>query len=100
MKKEGFSDAQISLLTQISEDEVRSIRKKANIISTYKTVDTCAAEFIAQTPYCYSTYETENEITPLKAKKISFNDFIDHLCYRYFRCNICVYCDGVTFWRG
>ena len=70
MKQEGFSDSQISLLTEKNEDDVRSIRKKHNIISTYKTVDTCAAEFIAQTPYCYSTYETENEITPLTGKKI------------------------------
>ena len=70
MKKEGFSDAQISILTEKSEDDVRAIRKKNQICSTYKTVDTCAAEFIAQTPYCYSTYETENEISPLSGKKI------------------------------
>ena len=70
LKKEGFSDSQIGILTEKSEDDVRAIRKKNNIISTYKTVDTCAAEFVAQTPYCYSTYETENEIIPLKGKKI------------------------------
>ena len=70
MKKEGFSDAQISILTEKSEDDVRAIRKKNQICATYKTVDTCAAEFIAQTPYCYSTYETENEIKPLNGKKI------------------------------
>ncbi len=70
MKKEGFSDYQIGSLTEIDEDEVRKIRKKFNIVSIYKTVDTCAAEFVAQTPYCYSTYETENEIVPLKDKKI------------------------------
>jgi len=45
-------------------------RKDNNIIPTYKVVDTCAAEFAALTPYCYSTYETENEITPLEGKKV------------------------------
>ena len=70
MKKEGFSDHQIGDLTDLHEDEVRKIRKECNIVSIYKTVDTCAAEFVAQTPYCYSTYETENEILPLKDKKI------------------------------
>ena len=42
--------------------------KNLNIIPTYKVVDTCAAEFEAKTPYCYSTYETENEISKLKGK--------------------------------
>ena len=70
LKKEGFSDLQIAELTEQSEHDVRAIRKANNIVSVYKTVDTCAAEFIAQTPYCYSTYETENEIIPLKGKKI------------------------------
>ena len=70
MKREGFSDAQISTLTEKSESDVRAFRKKMGISCTYKTVDTCAAEFVAQTPYCYSTYETENEIEPLKQKKI------------------------------
>ena len=70
MKMEGFSDNQISTLTDINEERVREIRKRNEILPTYKTVDTCAAEFIAETPYCYSTYETENEITPLEGKKI------------------------------
>jgi len=70
LKKEGFSDYQIGVLTEKNENDVRAIRKANGIISTYKTVDTCAAEFVAQTPYCYSTYETENEIKPLKGKKI------------------------------
>ena len=70
MKQEGFSDSQIAILSDTSEEEVREVRKKSNILPTYKTVDTCAAEFVAQTPYCYSTYETENEITPLEGKKI------------------------------
>ena len=70
MKKEGFSDYQIGLLTNTNEQKVRELRKSSNIIPTYKTVDTCAAEFVAQTPYCYSTYEIENEIIPLEGKKI------------------------------
>ena len=70
MKTEGFSDHQISTLTDINEERIREIRKRNKILPTYKTVDTCAAEFIAETPYCYSTYETENEITPLEGKKI------------------------------
>jgi len=70
MKMEGFSDQQISTLTDINEQRVREIRKRNNIIPTFKTVDTCAAEFVAKTPYCYSCYETENEITPLEGKKI------------------------------
>ena len=70
MKQEGFSDHQIGVLSDTNEQEVRKVRKKFNILPTYKTVDTCAAEFVAKTPYCYSTYETENEITPLEGKKI------------------------------
>ena len=70
MKAEGFSDHQIAELNGINESKVREIRKKSDILPTYKTVDTCAAEFVAKTPYCYSTYETENEIYPLEGKKI------------------------------
>ena len=70
LKKEGFSDSQIASLTNSSEGDVRTIRKQNKILPTYKTVDTCAAEFVAKTPYCYSTYENENEIKPLNGKKI------------------------------
>ena len=70
MKMEGFSDQQISVLTDINEERVREIRKRNKILPTFKTIDTCAAEFEAKTPYCYSCYETENEITPLEGKKI------------------------------
>ncbi len=70
LKQNGFSDLQIAKLRNSSESEVRKERKKNKIIPTYKIVDTCAAEFAAQTPYCYSTYETENEIKPLDGKKI------------------------------
>ncbi len=70
LKQKGYSDSQIGKLCGESEDEIRKIRKHKNILPTYKIVDTCAAEFAAKTPYCYSTYETENEIEPLKGKKV------------------------------
>jgi carbamoyl-phosphate synthase large subunit len=58
-KQQGFSDRQIAYATKTTEDEVRAYRKSLGIIPTYKTVDTCAAEFEALTPYYYSTYESE-----------------------------------------
>ena len=70
LKRNGFSDRQIACLWNTSEDEIRQMRKNENILPTYKVVDTCAAEFEAKTPYCYSTYETENEVSPLDGKKI------------------------------
>ena len=70
LKQNGFSDSQIARALNQSEKEVRSFRKNQSILPSYKVVDTCAAEFVAKTPYCYSTYDTENEIEPLKGKKI------------------------------
>ncbi|MBD1911713.1 MULTISPECIES: carbamoyl-phosphate synthase large subunit [unclassified Leptolyngbya] len=58
VKQQGFSDRQIAYATKTTEDEVRTYRKSLGIIPVYKTVDTCAAEFEALTPYYYSTYET------------------------------------------
>ncbi|MBA64596.1 MAG: carbamoyl phosphate synthase large subunit [Candidatus Marinimicrobia bacterium] len=69
-KQNGFSDGQISRLFDKSELEIRSMRKSKSIIPVFKVVDTCAAEFVAKTPYCYSTYETHNDIEPLQGKKI------------------------------
>ncbi|HEY4283751.1 MAG TPA: carbamoyl-phosphate synthase large subunit, partial [Chthoniobacterales bacterium] len=60
-KKFGFSDRQIAIAAGTTEDSVRSKRKAANVIPTYRLVDTCAAEFEAYTPYYYSTYGEENE---------------------------------------
>jgi carbamoyl-phosphate synthase large subunit len=60
-KRMGFSDAQLGHLWNIDETEVRSMRVEAKLDVTYKTVDTCAAEFAATTPYFYSTYEDESE---------------------------------------
>jgi carbamoyl-phosphate synthase large subunit len=59
VKQQGFSDRQIAYATKTSEDEVRAYRKELGVIPVYKTVDTCAAEFEALTPYYYSTYESE-----------------------------------------
>ena len=60
-KRHGFSDAQLAYLWDCSESEVLHARQVAGITVTYKTVDTCAAEFTAQTPYFYSTFEEESE---------------------------------------
>jgi carbamoyl-phosphate synthase large subunit len=61
LKKLGYSDAQIAWVLRIGEEEVTRQRKKLGIHRTYKMVDTCAAEFEAQTPYFYSTFDRENE---------------------------------------
>jgi len=65
-KSQGFSDSQIAALRNISEAEVRALRHEFGIRPVYKTVDTCAAEFEAFTPYHYSSYEEETEIRPRK----------------------------------
>jgi len=57
-KEYGFSDKQLSKLLSLSEAEVHALRKSMNIIPDFKLVDTCAAEFMAHTPYFYSTYES------------------------------------------
>jgi carbamoyl-phosphate synthase large subunit len=63
-KQCGFSDRQLAVLLGASELEVRDDRKRRGILATYKAVDTCAAEFEAQTPYYYSTWEEEDETRP------------------------------------
>ena len=68
-KRLGFSDEKIGILSDRSGDEVRTLRHRLGISPVYKMVDTCAAEFEAQTPYFYSTYEQENEAVPLQADK-------------------------------
>ena len=70
LKHNGFSDRQIGRMTGKTEIEIRARRKKESVYPAYKVVDTCAAEFVAQTPYCYSTYDEENEIHPLEGKKV------------------------------
>ena len=61
-KQLGFSDKQIAELRGISESDVRAARANLNVHAVYKTVDTCAAEFEAFTPYHYSSYEEETEV--------------------------------------
>ena len=68
-KRLGFSDEKIGVLTDRSPEQVRSLRHQSDIRPVYKMVDTCAAEFEAQTPYFYSTYEEENEATPIAESK-------------------------------
>ncbi len=63
-KRHGFSDAQLAELTNASEDVVRGVRWALGVRPVFKTVDTCAAEFAAQTPYHYSTYDDETEVRP------------------------------------
>jgi carbamoyl-phosphate synthase large subunit len=60
-KRLGFADAQLAWLWGVGEDEVRVARLAAGVEATFKTVDTCGAEFEALTPYHYSTYEDEDE---------------------------------------
>ncbi len=69
-KQYGFSDKFLSKLWKASEDEVRALRWSLNVRPVYKRVDTCAAEFVAYTPYMYSTYEEECEAAPTDRKKI------------------------------
>jgi len=69
-KQMGFSDRRIAALTGSRELEVRSARLAAGISATFKMVDTCAAEFVAHTPYLYSTYEEEDEAPPTPREKV------------------------------
>ncbi|XP_051224638.1 carbamoyl phosphate synthase arginine-specific large chain, chloroplastic [Lolium perenne] len=70
VKRRGFSDKQIAFATSSSESDVRARRSALGVIPTYKRVDTCAAEFEANTPYMYSTYEYECESAPTNRKKV------------------------------
>ncbi|MFE7571092.1 carbamoyl-phosphate synthase large subunit [Streptomyces sp. NPDC057539] len=63
-KRHGFSDAQIAGIRGLREDVVREVRHALGIRPVYKTVDTCAAEFAAKTPYFYSSYDEESEVAP------------------------------------
>jgi len=69
-KRLGFSDVRLAKLLGCSEAEVRQQRENLGIVPVYKTVDTCAAEFVAHTPYLYSTYEGQDEANPSTRKKI------------------------------
>ncbi|MBA9006606.1 carbamoyl-phosphate synthase large subunit [Thermomonospora cellulosilytica] len=69
-KRHGFSDAQIGQLRGLSEEVVRELRRALGVRPVYHTVDTCAAEFAAQTPYLYSTYDEETEVPPGTRPKV------------------------------
>jgi carbamoyl-phosphate synthase large subunit len=70
-KRHGFSDVQISLIRGgMGEDDVRRLRHALGVRPVYKTVDTCAAEFAAATPYHYSSYDTEDEVEPGERPKV------------------------------
>lgn len=60
-KKIGFTDKLISKISRKSEEEIKALRKEYNILANFKMVDTCSAEFEAQTPYYYSSYDEGNE---------------------------------------
>jgi carbamoyl-phosphate synthase large subunit len=68
-KRLGFSDAQIAKLANKTQDEVRAERTKEKVTPVYARVDTCAAEFVAHTPYMYSTYESESEAKAHEASR-------------------------------
>ena len=69
-KQLGFADQRIAELTGSTEAAVRARRLEHGICATFKTVDTCAAEFVAHTPYLYSTYEDEDEAPPTARPKV------------------------------
>ena len=59
VKSIGFGDEKIAELTKISAESVKNLREKLNVLSVYKKIDTCAAEFKSLTPYMYSTYQRD-----------------------------------------
>ena len=69
-KRLGFSDAQLAWLWASSEAEIRRMREAAGVVPTFKSVDTCSAEFAAETPYFYSSYEDESEVRPSAKERV------------------------------
>jgi carbamoyl-phosphate synthase large subunit len=69
-KRLGFSDAQLAFLLGVPEEQIRARRIEEGVVATFKTVDTCSAEFDAETPYHYSTYEDEDEVAPSERRKV------------------------------
>ncbi|OPY58502.1 MAG: Carbamoyl-phosphate synthase large chain [Pelotomaculum sp. PtaU1.Bin035] len=69
-KKLGFSDAHLAKLTGLDQSEIRARRKRNGILPTFKMVDTCAAEFEAETPYYYSSYDKEDEAATTSQRKV------------------------------
>jgi len=69
-KRLGCSDRQIAVVRDVSEQHVRARRHELGVRPVYKTVDTCAAEFAAETPYHYSSYDEESEVAPSSKRKV------------------------------
>ncbi len=69
-KRLGFADRRLAELAGRTEGEIRLVRQAHGIRATFKVVDTCAAEFVAYTPYLYSTYEEEDEVPPTDRPKV------------------------------
>ena len=70
LKRDGFSDERLAALLSVKEEEVRNLRVKLGVRPSYKSVDTCAAEFRAFTPYLYSSYDEESEAPAKSGKKV------------------------------
>ena len=69
-KRHGFSDSQLGRIRDMNEDVVRGVRHALGVRPVYKTVDTCAAEFAARTPYHYSSYDEETEVAPREREAV------------------------------
>lgn len=102
VKKHGFSDKQIAFATKSTEKEVRSKRLSFGVTPAYKRVDTCAAEFEADTPYMYSSYDSECESAPTRRKKVLILgggpnrigqgiEFDYCCCHTSFALQVCIY---------
>jgi len=70
LKRNGFSDKRLAKLLLVNESDLAKLRASYDITPAYKSVDTCAAEFVAYTPYLYSSYDAQSEALPSKKKKI------------------------------
>ncbi|MCU0681690.1 MAG: carbamoyl-phosphate synthase large subunit [Polyangiaceae bacterium] len=70
LKRLGFSDRQLGSLTGLGEGPLRQLRQRLGVRPSFARVDTCAAEFVAHTPYLYATYESESEAAPTERRKI------------------------------
>ncbi len=70
LKRQGFSDRRLAQLTETSEAQIAARRRELKVRPNYKSVDTCAAEFVANTPYLYSSYDSSDDAPPDDRKKI------------------------------
>ena len=70
LKQDGFSDERLAELLAVKEEEIRALRDSYGLRPSYKSIDTCAAEFRAFTPYLYSSYDHESEAPPKAGKKV------------------------------